>query len=293
MDIDYVDHTVVLNTDLDAAAERFTALGFTLSPPSAHRLSGTTGGPIATYTCTANRCAVFGESFIELLGIVDENAPDPWGVKELARSYHGLLLTFGTADAEAVERRWRAAGFPSTGVRSLERDIETPEGMRTIRALGVYLGGDSAMGVGVQAGQHLTPQYVHQPHLLDHPNGAVGLHSVLTVVPDGAVKSYVERYTVILASPARVEGPRWVWSLRAGRFEIIPESALSEVLPGEEAPALPFIAAQTIAVRDLDLARKLVAGNGIATHDMPGGFFVRAADGLGASVGFVDWSNQS
>lgn len=287
MDIDYLDHTVVLNTDLDAAAERFAALGFTLSPPSAHRLSSTTGGPIATYTCTANRCAVFGESFIELLGIVDENAPDPWGVKELARSHHGLLLTFGTGDAEAVERRWRAAGFPSTGVRSLERDIETPDGMRTIRALGVYLGADSAMGVGIQAGQHLTPQYVHQPHLLDHPNGAVGLHSVLVVVPDGAVESYVERYGLVLAAPARVEGPKRVWPLRAGRFEIIPESALADVLPGERAPALPVIAAQTVAVRDLDLARKLVAGNGIATHDMPGGFFVRAADALGASVGFV------
>jgi hypothetical protein len=124
MDIDYLDHTVVLNSDLDAAAERFAALGFRLSPASAHRLSDKLDGPIATHTCTANRCAVFGESFIELLGIVDENAPDPWHVKELTKTYHGLLLTFGAGDAEVVERRWRAAGFPSSGVRSLERDVE-------------------------------------------------------------------------------------------------------------------------------------------------------------------------
>lgn len=287
MDIDYLDHTVVLNTDLHTATERFAALGFRLSPPSAHRLSESTDGPITTYTCTANRCAVFGESFIELLGIVDEDAPDPWHVKELAKSHHGLLLTFGTGDAEAVERRWRAAGFPSTGVRSLERDVATQDGPRTVRARGVYLGADSALGMGIQAGQHLTPQYIHQPHLLDHPNGAVGLHSVLAVVPDGAIESYVERYDVILAAPARVDGPKRVWALRAGRFEIIPESVLADVLPGEQAPALPVIAAQTVAVRDLDLARKLVADNGIATHDMSGGFFVRAADAFGASVGFV------
>jgi hypothetical protein len=269
------------------AADRFAALGFTLSPASAHRLSDGLGGPVATYTCTANRCAAFGESFIELLGIVDENAPDPWHVEQLAASHHGLLLTFGAGDAEVVERRWRAAGFPSTGVRSLERDVETPDGTRTVRARGVYLGADSALGVGIQAGQHLTPQYVHQPHLLEHPNGAVGLHSVLLVVPDGAVESYVERYSLILAAASRVDGPKRVWALRAGRLEIIPESALAEVFPGEQAPALPFLAAQSVAVRDLDVARKIVEGNGVDTREMPGGFFVPAADAFGASVGFV------
>lgn len=287
MDIDYLDHTVVLNSDLDAAAERFIALGFTLSPASAHRLSEKLGGPIATYTCTANRCAVFGESFIELLGIVDENAPDPWHVKELTKTHHGLLLTFGAGDAEVVEQRWRAAGFPSTGVRSLEREVATPEGTRTVQARGVYLGADSAMGVGIQAGQHLTPQYIHQPHLLDHPNGATGLHSVLLVAADELVRSYVERYELVLAAQARVDGPKWVWPLRAGRFELIAASALADVLPGEQAPALPYLAAQTVTVTDLDLARKLVTDNGVATHDMPGGFFVAAADAFGASVGFV------
>jgi hypothetical protein len=283
MDIDYLDHTVVINSDLDAAAERFAALGFTLSPASAHRLSEKADGDLATYTCTANRCAAFGESFIELLGIVDEKAPDPWHIKELSKTYHGLLLTFGAGDAEVVERRWHAAGFPSAGVRALERDVETPAGVRTVQARGVYLGVESGLGVGIQAGQHLTPQHIHQPHLLDHPNGAVGLRSVLLVVPDDAVASFVERYELILATPSRVDGPKHVLTLRAGRFEIIPESAL----PGEQAPALPFLAAQTIAVTDLDLARKLVEGNGIRTHDMPEGFFVSAADAFGASIGFV------
>lgn len=287
MDIDSLDHTVVLSSDLGAAADRFAALGFTLSPVSAHRVSEKLGEPVATYTCTANRCAVFGEAFVELLGIVDENAPDPWHVKQLAASHHGLLLTFGAGDAEVVERRWRAAGFSTSGVRSLERDVETPDGMRTVRARGVYLGPDSALDVGIQAGQHLTPRYIHQPHLLNHPNGAVGLHSVLLVVPDDALESYVERYSAILAAESHRDGPKRVWALRTGRFEIIPEAVLAEVLPDEQAPALPFLAAQTVAVRNLDMARKLVESNGIATHDMADGFFVSASDAFGASAGFV------
>jgi hypothetical protein len=74
---------------------------------------------------------------------------------------------------------------------------------------------------------------------------------------------------------------------RAGRLEIIPESALAEVIPGEQASALPFLAAQSVAVRDLDVARKILEGNGVDTREMPGGLFVPAADAFGASVGFV------
>ncbi|WP_408995089.1 VOC family protein [Streptomyces europaeiscabiei] len=34
--------------------------------------------------CTANRCALFGGSYVELLGIVDESAPAPWHTKAMA-----------------------------------------------------------------------------------------------------------------------------------------------------------------------------------------------------------------
>ncbi|GAB3568404.1 hypothetical protein GCM10027445_18410 [Amycolatopsis endophytica] len=284
-DIDYLDHTVVLSRDLAEIAARYEALGFTLSPPSAHRLSEQLGGPMAGHTCTANRCACFGESFVELLGIVAPDAPDPWHVKELSASHRGLLLTVGTGDAEATERRWRSAGFPSTGVRDLERDVETPEGERTVRARGVYLDPGSALGVGFQAGQHLTPQYVHQPHLLSHPNGAVGLASVLLVVADDALDTYAERYSVILDVPHGTDGPKRVFPLRAGRFEVTPVSAAREFLPVHDTPVL---AAQTIAVTDLGRARKLVEGNGIETRTVPDGFLVRAADAGGAAVVFSE-----
>src|SRR4051794_11629878 len=105
MDIDYLDHTVLLTRELDSVAQRYEALGFTLSPPSAHRLSTGLDVPL-TRTCTANRCASFGESFLELLGIVDETAPDPWHVHQLIESHRGLLLAFGCGDAEAVDQRW-------------------------------------------------------------------------------------------------------------------------------------------------------------------------------------------
>ncbi|MEU4722230.1 VOC family protein [Nonomuraea dietziae] len=93
-DIDYIDHTVLITTDLAATSARYEALGFTLSPTSPHLLAERPGEPPMP-TCTANRCAYFGQSFIELLGIVDPAAPDPWGVHHLRETYRGLLMADG------------------------------------------------------------------------------------------------------------------------------------------------------------------------------------------------------
>jgi hypothetical protein len=130
--------------------------------------------------------------------------------------------------------------------------------------------------------EHLTPELVHQPRYLSHANGALRLDGVLLVVEDGELDAYRDRYATILGRPA--DGS--VFRLRVGGVEIIPASALSEALPGEAAPLLPFFAAHAVAVADLTAARACVEGNAIATVELPGGFFVRAADACGASVIF-------
>ncbi|MEV6323997.1 VOC family protein [Nocardia sp. NPDC051787] len=75
--IDAIHHTGILTLDLDDLERRYLDLGFTLSPRSRHLLS-VRPGEAPVQGCTANRCALFGGSSIELLGIVDESAPDPW-----------------------------------------------------------------------------------------------------------------------------------------------------------------------------------------------------------------------
>ncbi|WP_442811434.1 VOC family protein [Streptosporangium sp. NBC_01756] len=99
---------------------------------SPHLLAERPGGPLLP-TCTANRCAYFGQSFIELLGVVDPAAPDPWGVHQLRETYRGLLMTLGSSDIQATAHRLRTAGLASTGIRALEREVPTPEGPRTDR----------------------------------------------------------------------------------------------------------------------------------------------------------------
>lgn len=285
-DIHYIDHTVLITTDLAAASARYEALGFTLSPVSPHHLAERPGGPLLP-TCTANRCAYFGQSFIELLGIVDPAAPDPWGVHQLRETYRGLLMTLGSRDVQATAERLRAAGLASTGIRALEREVSTPDGARTVRADSVRMDAAHTPEGALQATQHFTPQYVHQPHYLDHPNGAIGLHSVLLVAPDDEIDGHEERYARILDADVWIEGPKRVLHLRHGRVEIIPQSSLDDVLPGHALPGLPLLAAHTVAVRDLTAARKLIEHNMISTRTTPDGFYVTAEDAYGVPLAFT------
>jgi hypothetical protein len=60
------------------------------------------------------------------------------------------------------------------------------------------------------------------------------------------------------------------------------------MMPGEAVPALPYMAGQAVSVRDVRAARDLVEGNGFTTRDMPGGFFVGAAQARGAALAFLE-----
>jgi len=285
MDTDYLDHSVTITRDHDAVWRRYERLGFTLSPVSRHQVTVTADGPMV-FSCTANRCAYFGESFIELIGVTDADAPDPWGVLPLIDGkYQGLRgLSFGFGDSRVALRRLRVAGLESgAGITELERPVDTPEGRRTMRARAVHVDRARTPEGIVHVGEHLTPQYLHQPRYLAHPNGARHLDEVLLVVADDEIDAYVQRYAALLDRPAKPDGARRIFRLRTGGMALVPVSALDTVLPGATVPMLPFFAAHTVAVDDLDTARRVIDDHEIATRPVPGGF---AADAHGTGVIF-------
>lgn len=277
MDIDYLDHTVFLTRRYEETWRRYEQLGFTLSPPSRHFASRTDGGELLP-SCTANRCAYFGGSFLELIGIVDEEAGDPWQVLPLldARGdgLHGC--SFGCHDSALPERRLREAGLSTSGVLQLQRDVELPEGTRTARFRSVHLRRDRTPEGILHTAEHLTPEYVHQPRYLNHPNGARALSGLLLVVAEDEVAAYRARYDLIIGG-----------ELRTGRVDVVGANELDALLPGETAPRLPYFAAHSIAVEDLTQARKYIEMT-VPTTTCERGFFVRAADAFGAAVVFEE-----
>lgn len=287
-DIDRIDHSVLYTTDMDATATTYEALGFTLTPLSMHMGSDRPGGERKPMGA-GNRCALFGRTYLELLGLFGDGSVDPWNIRPLIAQYEGLHgCSFGCEDAEAVEKRLREAGLSPSGVLPLQRDVETPDGMATARFQAVHLDRALTPEGLIHIARHLTPELIHQPRYLHHANGATQLHSVLLVVDDADLEATVARYARTLGTEPVAEGPRHVLPLPVGRMEIVAVSAFGDVLPGEPVPALPYFAGQAVAVKDIGVARALVEGNGFTVRELPGGFFVGAGEARGAAIAFLE-----
>jgi hypothetical protein len=286
-DIDYLDHSVLITTDLDGVADAYEKLGFLLSPASRH-MAAPEPGAAPEPAGTANRCAYFGQNYLELIGVVDRDSNDPWHVLPLIERYEGLRgMALGCSDSDVVKARLDEAGIPCSGVISLERPVETEDGVKTAKFRSIHISREVTPEGSVLTGEHLTIEYVHQKRFLDHPNGANELIALTIIVEDAELDAYVDRYTKIIGAAPADDGPRKAFQLRLGRLELVPASKFDEILPGETAPVLPFIAAHTVKVADLAAAKSLIEGNGVATVDLDDGFFVGAADAFGGSVVFV------
>ncbi|KZB84787.1 VOC family protein [Amycolatopsis regifaucium] len=287
-DIDRIDHSVLYTTDMDATAATYEALGFTLSPLSMHMGSDRPGGERKPMGA-GNRCALFGRTYLELLGLFGDGSVDPWNIRSLVARYEGLHgCSFGCDDAETVYQRLCESGLSSSGVLPLQRDVETADGVATARFQAVHLDRGLTPEGLIHIAHHLTPELIHQPRYLDHANGATRLHSVLLVVDDAELEATVARYALTLGTEPVAEGPRQVFPLPVSQMDIVAVSAFGEVLPGEPVPALPYLAGQAVGVKDVHAARDLVTGNGFSVRELPGGFFVGAGQARGAAIAFLE-----
>jgi len=270
----HIDHTVFLTRKYAETWRRYEELGFTLSPPSRH-FAAPADDSEPVPSCTANRCAYFGGSFLELIGIVDETAGDPWRVLPIlddrGDGLHGV--SFGVDDSEEAAKRLSEAGLSNSGVLKLHRDVDLPEGTRTARFRSVHIRRDRTPEGILHTAEHLTPEYVHQPRYLGHRNGARGVAGIVLVVPDDETAAYRQRYDVITG------GRRLV--------DVIGASDLDAVLPGEPPRTMPYFAAHGVVVADLAKARKLLEEH-VPTTTRTRGFFVRAEDAGGAALYFEE-----
>ncbi|GAA3388745.1 VOC family protein [Cryptosporangium minutisporangium] len=280
-------HVGLLTCDLDGLERAYTSFGFTLSPRSRHLLTEHPGAaPVPG--CTANRCALFGDAYLELLGIVDDAAPDPWHTRAIAAEYEGFrLLNFDTTDASVTAAHLDDAGLRTSGVLDLERDVDTEDGPRTVRARAVHVDPRSTPEGHLGFAQHLTREYVHQPRYLHHRNGARALDAVLIVAEDDAFDDTTDRYTRVLRPTVERRGPVTVLRMSTGRLEIVRASDAPAVLPDQPVPAPSYLAALTIRVDDLATARDVVENGGTATRTTGDGFFVSARDAYGAALFFT------
>ena len=168
-----LDHIAHFVPDLGAAARALDALGFTVTPESAHR---TQDGPAGS----SNVCVMFEHGYLEILAPTFDT-PNSQAIRAAMQRYAGVhLCCFGTPDAEGEQRRLEAHGFAPPPLTRLAREFE----QRPVR-FSVVRPANGRMAEGrIQFVQHLTPDAIWRPQYWGHANGAVKLACVFVVADD-------------------------------------------------------------------------------------------------------------
>ncbi|MDP6389817.1 MAG: VOC family protein [Alphaproteobacteria bacterium] len=283
-----LDHVGVAVNDLDVGRDAYQRLGFTLTPRSIHSGSKTPGGPVEPWG-SGNHCAMFQEGYLELIGLTD---PDLYSsaqaMLERHQGAHIVAIGSGEADAAyaALAARFEGVEPPS----KLQRDASFgPDGEETRLAAfrNIYLAPESFPEAMMIFIEHLTRDVLWQPHLLDHPNGAVAMAEVVFCVADVAATSgRLQR--LFGAEPTEPQPGAARFAFERGAVYVIDAARLAIWTPGVEPPCLPYVAAVGITVRDLGATKDLLSRNGVDFTDHPyPAIWVGPADTCGPVLSFI------
>ncbi len=274
----WLDHVAVATDSLDRAAAAYRRLGFKLTRRSSH--SGN-DGPWGT----GNHCAMLRDGYFELIGITDPSLYHDHLKAALAR-YTGLhLLALGTSDTNQSHDDVASCGAAIKKPYDIARQVPFGDGEKEGRFRITEIDEAWFPEADFFFCQHDTPDVLWQPNLLDHPNGVTALKSATLVSADPeATAQRMERVTGV--SPDKV-GAGCVFNLARGAIEVTPPQDVIKQFPGVVPPVLPWVAAVTFRVSDLDLIRDITHAGGIEQNDhADGGVWVGPQSAEGAVVVF-------
>jgi catechol 2,3-dioxygenase-like lactoylglutathione lyase family enzyme len=287
-------HVGLITQDLDETITRYERLGFAFTPLSAPRIVLEPGHAPEPFGA-GNRTAVFETNYLEVLAHTDlelwhSTTPQQRGPYDLdvpLARYEGMhVLHFAADDVVRLRDRLVGSGVDCAAVTTFERDVATPDGPKTMRALAfAFPPGANPEGL-VQIAQHLTPELLLQPRFMRHPNGArrVTESIVCAIDPAGYARKY-SRYTGGEDS-AVGDGLCQVDFGAGSRVTVVSPAAVGQVVPGGMAPAEPSLVGFVTKVADLDLVGDLLTANGVPFQRHQGRLVVDAADACGSAVLF-------
>ncbi len=283
-DIHSVNHVGIVVRDLAATTARYEAMGFTLTPFSPHSGAWKPGAPI-TRLGSGNRCVMFGHNYLEILANEDPDQPSERLTGYLRHHQGGHIICFGSEDLPSVERRLIANGLKTSGVLPLQRDIDTPEGVRTAKFERVQFAPDESPEGYIQAARHLTPEYIYQPRYTGHANGCTELSWVVLVVSDLA--GFRKRYVHYVG--AQPEGADKEFTFQfplCSRLTVMDPATALQRLPATLYPPLPGIAAVGFRCPSLPAQARRLREHRIFFTEADGRLVVPAEEACGIAVVF-------
>jgi catechol 2,3-dioxygenase-like lactoylglutathione lyase family enzyme len=254
------DHVVVTVRDLDAAAAQWNKLGFTLSPRGTHSPQMGTG----------NYTIMFGEDYLELLGVLHETEQNK-PTRDFLKNREGIERTaFTTDNAAAGAAELKARGLEPLGPVHFGRPVDLPNGGMGEAKFNVFRWplAESPGGMRIFACQHLTRNTVWIPELQKHANGASRIVAIEILSADP--KAAAEHMSRLIDEP--VSSANGVWRVHSGAkradFLFYDAASFAKRYPAAvRAGAAPEgAAALVISTTDLAAATKALGSIGV-THD--------------------------
>ena len=284
MDITNINHVGIVARDLADVTRRYEAMGFTLTPYSPHSGAWKPGEPVKPLG-SGNRCVMFADNYLEILASENPAKPAERMTNFLKHHQGGHIVCFDSDDCNAVDLRLRAAGIETSGVIPLQREIDTPDGVRTARFERVQFAPKDTPEGYIQAARHLTPDYIYQPRYIAHPNGALRLAETFIVALDA--DEMARRYgTYLAASPEHSFGTFRFRMARGTYLSIVPAARATVALPGTLLSPLPGIAAVSFAVVALDAQMERLIRGGFTVAKSGDRLVVPAEEACGLAVMF-------
>lgn len=282
-----LDHLGWIGPDLTIGARAWERLGFRLSRISPQM--GFTGpdGALEPWA-SANRCAVFKQGYLELIGITHPDRFNPWKTY-LARGAGAHIAAFrvGEADAAYPSLADRTGGFdpPVQRRRMAPLGLDQSGGEAEMRFRNIFSQDDDWPEGRYIVIEHQTPDVLWQPELLEHPNGAEALVEAIFTAPDpGPTRDRLVRLT---NRPAVETTEGWRIDTDGGLLTITTPTALAARFPGVECPDRPAVIGAVVSVADLAAAKAFMTANEVELESSTDGLeFTAGPDAAGGIMAF-------
>lgn len=274
-----VDHVVVAVRELDAAAQAWRELGFTLAPKGIH----------SAHIGTGNYTIMLGEDYIELIGVLTETAQNE-PTRAFLREREGIERTALTAlDAAAGAEELRARGLTPIGPVHFNRPVELPDGAVSEARFSVFRWPLDLKPAGMRlfACQHHTRQTVWIPELQRHANGARRIVEIVLAC-DQPEKEARFLASLIDQPPVMEEGHGWRVRSGGGRadFLFLDGKALSKRFAPAALAGAPVSGPVALVLESADLAGTARALKGVGISQ-DGDIFVPASRAGGVVLQFM------
>jgi hypothetical protein len=279
--LDHVAHAV---RDLDAGAELYRRMGFTVGARNRH--------PWGTH----NHIVQLAGFFIEILTMAEPEKLGGDAMSLLFGDFHRIFLqtheglsflVLESADANADAARFAASGIARSGAVQFRREGKRPDGTPVTVAFSLAFAQAADAGAEFAVCQQHFPENFWNPQFQTHANGVTGIGGVVLVGDDpDARAAFLRAYSGkrdLIVQQDRVSA-----QTARGRIDIVtPEMFAREFGVDPAGPTgMLRLAALRFVTRDLAAAGDSLKAGGVAARSLNGRLVVPPQIAHGAVIAF-------